>query len=234
MMNERSVTITEVMGMREKVKEQITQQRRQQILEAALRVFSQKGFGEATIPDIAQEAGVAVGTIYNYFGSKRDLLASLIGAYVVNERLLELLKRSGDVDNEEWLSGCVQDRLDFGFDNLGTFFFVFNEIQKDPDFRRTYAEGVFSPTMKLIEQRLESTIASGTDRPLNSAVVARAIVGMMIGFSLIYRIEGESSPLRDVSRQELALNLTDLMLRGFRGTEAGAAGHGCETASKEA
>ena len=44
---------------------QATERKRKQILNAALAVFSQKGYGESTVPDIAREAGVAVGTIYN-------------------------------------------------------------------------------------------------------------------------------------------------------------------------
>ena len=73
------------MARREERKEQITEYRQKQILDAALAVFSRKGYGEATIPDIAREAGVAVGTIYNYYESKRDLLVSLVDAYVVTE-----------------------------------------------------------------------------------------------------------------------------------------------------
>ncbi|MFC1951220.1 helix-turn-helix domain-containing protein, partial [Chloroflexota bacterium] len=55
-------------------KEEIARKRQRQILSAARRVFSQKGFAEATTAEIAREAGVSEGTIYNYFESKRDLL----------------------------------------------------------------------------------------------------------------------------------------------------------------
>ncbi|MGD9142400.1 MAG: helix-turn-helix domain-containing protein, partial [Dehalococcoidia bacterium] len=39
------------------------EQRETQILEAALAVFSRRGYDKATVPDIAREAGIAVGTI---------------------------------------------------------------------------------------------------------------------------------------------------------------------------
>ena len=45
-------------------------ERRQGILEAAARVFARKGFEKATTREIAQEADVSEGTIYNYFASK--------------------------------------------------------------------------------------------------------------------------------------------------------------------
>src|SRR5438309_1471106 len=51
-----------------------SEERRQQIVEAALRVFARKGFTEATNRDIAQEAGVTPGLIYHYFTDKRAVL----------------------------------------------------------------------------------------------------------------------------------------------------------------
>ena len=50
---------------------------RTKISQAAVRVFSREGFHQARMKSIAQEAGVAVGTIYNYFKDKDDLLLSV-------------------------------------------------------------------------------------------------------------------------------------------------------------
>ena len=51
--------------------------RRESILKAAIEVFSQKGFKSASISEIAQKAGVADGTIYQYFKNKEDLFFSI-------------------------------------------------------------------------------------------------------------------------------------------------------------
>ena len=48
--------------------------RRRQILDAAVRVFAQKGFTQCRVSDIAEEAGVAYGLVYHYFGSKDEVL----------------------------------------------------------------------------------------------------------------------------------------------------------------
>ena len=55
----------------------LTEERRKQILDAAAKVFAAKGFERATIADIARAAGVAEGSIYNYFKNKSDLLVSI-------------------------------------------------------------------------------------------------------------------------------------------------------------
>ncbi len=64
------------MGIRER-KERERERRRQQIMVAAKRVFTDKGFGKATMEDIAKEAELSPGTIYLYFKNKDELYASL-------------------------------------------------------------------------------------------------------------------------------------------------------------
>ena len=51
---------------------------RQEIIDAAIRVFAQKGFFNATLDEIAQEAEFSKGALYLYFSSKEDLLFSII------------------------------------------------------------------------------------------------------------------------------------------------------------
>ena len=83
--------------------------RRRTILEAASEVFGRKGFGGATIAEIARKAGIAEASIYQYFKSKEDLLLSVPGKWFDDlamelqrvfegdlspaERLLYLLRR---------------------------------------------------------------------------------------------------------------------------------------------
>jgi AcrR family transcriptional regulator len=64
------------MGIQER-KEREKERRKQQIIVAAKRVFSEKGFNKATMEDIAKEAELSPGTLYLYFKNKEELYASL-------------------------------------------------------------------------------------------------------------------------------------------------------------
>jgi len=64
------------MGIQER-KQRERERRRQQIIVAAKRVFSVKGFSRATMEDIAREAELSPGTLYLYFKNKDELYASL-------------------------------------------------------------------------------------------------------------------------------------------------------------
>lgn len=86
------------MGIQER-KEREKERRRQQIMVAAKRVFSDKGFNKATMEDIAQEAELSPGTLYLYFKNKEELYASL------SLRILQYLLIRVEHVNEEKDSG---------------------------------------------------------------------------------------------------------------------------------
>jgi TetR/AcrR family transcriptional regulator, cholesterol catabolism regulator len=55
----------------------VVEDRREQIIDAAVQIFSEKGFERATNKDVAQAAGITPGLIYHYFASKEDLLKAI-------------------------------------------------------------------------------------------------------------------------------------------------------------
>jgi AcrR family transcriptional regulator len=70
--------------------------KRQRILEAAVRVFARQGFHHCRVSDVAREAGVAYGLVYHYFSSKAEMLDTLF-----LERWDVLLELIGEVDASE-------------------------------------------------------------------------------------------------------------------------------------
>ena len=204
------------MATREERREQIAETRRSQILEAALSVFTEKGYSEATVPDIAREAGVAVGTIYNYYESKRELLGSIITTYVINQPFLDLLEKSIESDDREFVVGVMENRLMFGFENVDRFWFVMTEAIRDSEWREHFAGEILGPIFEYPRKFLQSKIDSGDFRDLDVKLAIRAMVGMVIGFLFLYRIEGEASPARGASARHVAEELADLVLNGFR------------------
>ena len=204
------------MVKREERKEQITGYREKQILDAALAVFSRKGYGEATIPDIAREAGVAVGTIYNYYQSKRDLLVSLVGTFVVTEPFRELLVQSGKADEKTFFRSLIEDRLNWGSQNFERFIFVFTEIVRDPELRQQFADQVLALVLQFPEKYIQGKISSGEFRRVNSKVIVRALVGTVMGFLLLRQLEGEKSPAKGMPRPKLAAELADFVLKGLQ------------------
>jgi AcrR family transcriptional regulator len=69
------------------------EEKRQKILEAAVRAFARKGYHACRVGEIAEEAGVAYGLVYHYFGSKEDVLESIF-----RETWTQMLARIREVE----------------------------------------------------------------------------------------------------------------------------------------
>jgi AcrR family transcriptional regulator len=197
-------------------KDTITTQRQRQIIDAAFEVFSRKGFAEATTHEIAKEAGVAVGTIYKYFQNKRDLLVAVVTDTVITAPLLQILASRENVDDVTFIRSVISDRLNFGLDNVGKIAPLLSEILRDDELSQRFADTVFRPNIGMVEKYLQTKSDSGIVRPLNAQITIRCIIGMIMGFILIYRIEGGKSPVNSIRRDELIDNMIEIILHGLQ------------------
>lgn len=106
--------------------EEAIEQRRNDIVEAAYAVFSERGYHAAGIADIAERLGIGHGTFYRYFENKRDILDHVIDHGI--ERFLGVA--FGEVPREaETLDGFTAQFRD-------VFQRMFDEIERDPDLAR--------------------------------------------------------------------------------------------------
>ena len=93
--------------------------KRRIILDAAVRVFARQGFHKCRVSDIADEAGVAYGLVYHYFGSKDEVLDTLF-----LERWDVMLEAIGEVDARD---GAARDKL------YAIASFIIDSYRHDPD-----------------------------------------------------------------------------------------------------
>src|SRR5262245_9788409 len=89
----------------------VVEDRREQIMEAALRVFAQKGFDKATNKDIAHEAGITAGLIYHYFKSKEELLKAALDEYSPEQLLRAFPSQVLELSPDEMLRFVAQQFL---------------------------------------------------------------------------------------------------------------------------
>ena len=100
------------MGILER-KERERERRRQQIIVAAKKVFSEKGFNKATMDDIAGEAELSPGTLYLYFKNKEELYASLSLRILHYLHIrVEHVESSKDLGPEEKLDAIIDAMYD--------------------------------------------------------------------------------------------------------------------------
>src|SRR5579859_7584580 len=97
--------------MRDSIQEQLIVARRNQILDAATKVFAEKGFHPTTIKDIARAAGIADGTIYNYFENKMALMLGLLDRMNESDRREIDLSQFTAGDFRSFMQAYLRHRL---------------------------------------------------------------------------------------------------------------------------
>jgi AcrR family transcriptional regulator len=202
---------------REERKEAITKQRKQQILDAALATFSKKGFAEATTAEIARTAGIAEGTIYKYFPSKRELMVAVIKTFALTEPLLSLFDHAGETDFPAFFTAVLENRMNLiEGSKKGEPLLLMGELLRDPELKEIFNRQVIRPIITTMEKFYGSGVTAGYFRPLDTTIITQAMGGLVIGLLILNLLEGESSPLKGIPRQKLATEIVELVLKGIQ------------------
>ncbi|MFE6858963.1 TetR/AcrR family transcriptional regulator [Nocardia sp. NPDC057668] len=179
--------------------------RREQILDAAAKVFARKGFAASRIEDVAAAAGIAKGSVYLYFGSRDELLTGVFDSYAA--RSAETLADLGDghaLDQLERLVRGTVELLAAHPDHARVLLDVWANPPLDMtamyrDYRAIIAE-------LLTRARAEGALRAGIDSA-HAAVIVGAIEGCLIQTLL--------DPELDLN--DLATPLVQLCVEGIRG-----------------
>ncbi|MCX8163788.1 MAG: TetR/AcrR family transcriptional regulator [Aquificaceae bacterium] len=94
---------------------------KERILEASMKLFSEKGIRETTIKDIAKQVGVTEGAIYRHFASKDEIVLGLFQTYSEDfyRRLISAVR--GESSYRERFSETIRAFLSFCFENPSAF-----------------------------------------------------------------------------------------------------------------
>jgi len=172
------------------IRRQLIAARRNQILRAAVTVFAEKGFHRATTKDIAQTAGIAEGTIYNYFDSKGDLLIGLMMRLSRVESLDVELTDALDRDPREFLVAVACHRMALIEQNHDVLRAILPEMLVKPDLRERFYQQFARPMALVLERYVQARTASGEMAPVDVPLAVRAVQGMFLGL-LVLRILGD-------------------------------------------
>jgi TetR/AcrR family fatty acid metabolism transcriptional regulator len=190
------------------------------IFDAACRVIREKGYHQARITDIAQEAGISYGLVYHYFRSKADLFDSILkewwgGLFATMERL-----ERHSATEEEKLAGIVGYFLD--------------QYEKRPDLVHIFITEISRSSVNLTPERVEMfrTFIERTGRiikqgqsqnvfrtDIRTSYLTYIFLGAMESFISILVLENRPVKGR-AQKQQISTALLEVFLRGARSSEA--------------
>lgn len=162
-----------------KPKPDIKEKRKQQIKEAAFKVFLEKGFQHARIHDITTTAGISTGTFYIYYRDKRELFMEVIDA-LIRDTIMpaeKALEKKGDV-----LKVAVATAR-YYMDNYDYFSRIVNQLrgmmaEEEPQARDKFI-ALHNQLANPIMREIQTAISKGLIRDVDPELFARSLMGIV-------------------------------------------------------
>jgi AcrR family transcriptional regulator len=193
-----------------------TAARRNQILDAAVGVFAEKGFHRATTREIADAADVSEGTIYNYFDSKEDLLIGIMNHLAEVETLPEEFMEALKGDVRELFIAVFRHRSEHIQKGQEMLQAVLPEVLITSDLRESFYQQYVLRLATILEQYVQARIDLGHIRPVDAALATRAVQAIIFGL-LILRVFGDETVV--AKWEALPELLTTIIFDGLRPRE---------------
>jgi AcrR family transcriptional regulator len=195
------------------------EERRQQILEVAMRLFSERGFRGTTTKEIAHAAGVSEAMVFRHFATKEELYAAILDHKACSGDKFEPAEMAADGIKRK------DDRAVFESLALGAL----NHHEHDPEFQRLLlhsalekhelAQMFFDEFVRRVYDFLGNYIRErqreGALIEIDPAIVVRAFIGMVMHHSLNNNLWDPKRRLLNISNESAAKYFTDILLLGI-------------------
>jgi AcrR family transcriptional regulator len=171
------------------------EERRRVIIEAALSLFSRKGFRGTTTKEIAQAAGCSEAMLFKHFATKDALYSAILESKVQIEETLAKARQAAarrddaGVLQAVGLEGLIQTEHDPSLMRL----LLFSALEGHP-LAYTFFETKVRSLHEFLGGYIDARIAEGAFRPVNPLVAARGFVGMIVHYLLLHEIYGIKRP----------------------------------------
>ncbi len=198
------------------MKERLTgEERRQQIVEAAVDLFSRKGFRGTTTREIAEAAGISEAMIFKHFATKRELYSAIIEVKSETEELLASAAKASKAEDDAGVLRSVGLKM-------------LEQTERDPSLMRLLlfsaleghelSEIFFESRVRRLHEFLSSyirrRIEDGRFRSVDALVVARGFIGMIVHYLLIHELFGVKRSPRS-SPEEVVELFVSIFLKGI-------------------
>jgi AcrR family transcriptional regulator len=188
------------------------QDTRSKILSTARHLFARRGYDGTTTRELAENAGIAEGTLFRHFSNKKAILVEVATQGWV-ELLTDLLMELSEMANYEAIAQVIYKRMLHLGKNYEVMRICFMEVQFHSDLQEKIQKEVVAKMTDVAEAFFQTAIDRGVYRPLNAKVVAQVFLGMFViaGFShdTLLQPEANHQDMRD-----MAEGLADIFLNG--------------------
>ncbi len=194
--------------------------RPEEILDAAMEVFGERGFAATRCEEVARRAGVSKGTLYLYFESKEALFREMVRAkFEASIVSAEEFVRTWEGNSADLLVALMErywEKVNRPL-HVRLSRLVLSELSNFPELARWYYQTIILRGRRVIETVVDRGIAAGEFRTVSTPFAARALQTLCVQLAQFrhYFQQYDPAPL---SSEELQRGMTDLYLHGLLAT----------------
>lgn len=194
-------------------------EKQKNILKAAVDIFSKKGFAGTSTSEIAQQAGVAEGTIFRHYKTKKALLFSIVsptivelGAPIVLKDFENILEKEY-VDFTDFLRTITKDRFDFIEKNQAILRIIANEIPFHLELQEMVKEILKNRIMTKMKIAIEYFQKQEEIALLPYDTITRIIFSTIVGYAVT---RFSISPNQDWDDEKEIDNMIEVLVKGLK------------------
>lgn len=184
-------------------------EKEQKILEAAVQVFSEKGFSAATTSEIARNAGVAEGTIFRYFKTKKDILRGILihTIHLFSESLVisgieKIIKNRKNKDLRAVLKEIIIDRLMLVDSVFPMARIILTEALYHEDVRQAIYENIVVKAVDVFREFQRQMVENGMMREdIEAEALLRSILGSIFMLIAQRKLFADKLPMEDFEKE---------------------------------
>jgi len=193
----------------------VVEDRRDQLIDAAMRVYSQKGFTRATNKDIAREAGITPGLIYYYFESKEALLKAIIETRSPAQLMTTLPPQALELPPQLFLRMLILRALSIieSEQLIQLIRMLLPEIVHNPEIA-SIASSMIQRILEFLGSYFEKQVGKGALRPIDGVLTAQVTIGSVLAFVLRRQIMGDPVALA-YTHEQIAEAVSETVLQGI-------------------
>jgi AcrR family transcriptional regulator len=200
------------------IREEHTAAQRDRILEAAGRVFTERGYERSTTKAIAQAAGVSEGAIYYHFAGKRDLLIGVLDRLLAGQQARPQ-DAAAEADFRTLYANAINARIHHVQPWVTTLFSLISDVLADQELAHRMYQTTLLPLIERFEHLLSRSMERGEVRPLDVHLTARLAMVVGLGIDLLYLMGDEAIRAEiDDAGDKLAETIITVFLDGVVST----------------
>ena len=198
----------------------VVEDRKEQIIDAAMRVFAKKGFVRATNKDVAREAGITAGLIYHYFENKEALLMAILETRSPLKVLSALPENAFDLPPEQFFSTVIQQilRVVETENFIALIRVVLPEVlNNEQSYLAQVVPVALQRGLNFLGEYLEAQMQAGTLRRADVVVHTQMLFGSLVGIILRRQVLRDPVAL-ELTHKYIASTITETLLHGLAPT----------------